>query len=95
MVQTGATSGTITVGTKSPFPPSARFDDTAALSPQARSILTPEQRPSNKGGGQIQDFALSGTHRLWLVADDTRTMTMAIGVNGSGTAIVTHYDRWY
>jgi len=96
VVQIGASSGTITVGTVTVSSIGARWTYSGTITAGTVNFdagaKTVKQGTVNKYSG----FALAGTHSAygWLPMTPG-TMTMAIGVNGNGTAIVTHYNRWY
>lgn len=96
VVQIGATSGTITVGTVTVSAIGARWTYSGTITAGTVDFDAGAKTVKQGTVDKYSNFALSGTHSAygWLPMTPG-TMTMAIGVNGSGTAIVTHYNRWY
>lgn len=96
VVQIGASTGTITVGTVTVSAIGARWTYSGTITAGTVNFDAGAKTVKQGTVDKYSGFALSGTHSAygWLPMTPG-TMTMAIGVNGSGTAIVTHYNRWY
>jgi hypothetical protein len=96
VVQLGAPSGTITLGTVTVAAMGARWTYAGTITGGTVDIDTGAKTVKLGTVDKYSSFALAGTHSAygWLpMTPGTQTMTLL--VNGDGTAIVTHYDRWY
>lgn len=95
VVQVGATSGTITLGTITASGIGAQMiyagTITAGTVAIDAGLWTVKQGTVDK----YANFSLGASHSAYgLLPMTPGTVTVAFAVNGSGTAIVTHYDRW-
>ena len=96
IVQIGASSGTITLGTVTVTARGTQLTYAGTITAGTVSIDAGAKTVKQGTVDKYANFALGASHTAYgwfpLVPG---TATAAFAVNGSGSAIVTHYDRWY
>lgn len=96
IVRIGATSGTITLGTVSVSAIGAELVYSGAITAGTVAINAGDWTVKQGTTNKYANFSLGANHTAYgLLPLVPGTATITFAVNGTGTAIVTHYDRWF